>query len=50
MVSVQMGSGYCVVYNFRYESGHRDGHVGQDALGFSPWGNPNPHRKIHWVL
>ena len=41
----QCRSGLVIVssYNFRYESGHIDRHVGQDALGFTPWDSLDPH-------
>ena len=50
MVSVQVGLVIVWLYNFRCALGHIDWHVGQDALGFSPWGSPNPQHKIHWVI
>ena len=38
------------LHKCKYESDHIDGHVGQDALGVSPWGSLDPHQYLVMLI
>ena len=47
MATNQVGSGQDILY---FPEDGIDGHVGQDALGFSPWGSLDPHHSLSGSL